>query len=85
MYNYAISDVRFIKHGITLQQTPKLNAVFPVLEVNTGTLYFYSVCGYFPIPQGYYTELLPMFSHLPQTSSMYLPEESVQSEKFIQN
>ena len=64
MYNYAISDVRFIKHGITLYQRPRLNAVFPVLEVNTGTLYFYSVCGYFPIPQGYYTELLPMFTPL---------------------
>lgn len=75
-YDYAISDVRFISHGITLNQKPKLNLLFTVFEVNTSTLYFYSICGFFAMSQGYQTELLPLFSHIPQPLNMYLPKES---------
>jgi len=64
MIHYAISDVRFISHGITLHQMPKMNDVFQVLEINSNTLYIYSICGYFPTHFGYQTELFPMFTPL---------------------
>ncbi|SHK63497.1 hypothetical protein SAMN05444371_3088 [Epilithonimonas mollis] len=64
LYNYAISDVRFISHGITVPNKLKTGMIYPVLELNTSTLYFYSICGQFLTPIGYQTELQPLFSNL---------------------
>lgn len=69
MIHYAISDVRFISHGITLHQSPKIGDKFAVLEINSNTIYCYSVCGFFPTPYGYQTELLPLFSPLKTSSN----------------
>lgn len=61
-YEYAISDVRFISHGITLPKQLKIGQIYPVLEINTGILYYYSVCGQIYFGRGYQTELAPLFT-----------------------
>jgi len=64
MIHYAISDVRFVAHGINLIQKPNNNEILKLIEINTGTTYMYSVCGSFLSVYGYQTELLPLFSPL---------------------
>jgi len=61
-YEYAISDVRFIPHGITVPKRLKIGQIYPVFDINSNTLYYYSICGQFSTGYGFQTELYPLFT-----------------------
>ena len=64
MKHYAISDVRFISHGISLPEKPQTNEIIQITEINTATVFYYAVCGYFRSTHCFQVELTPLFTNL---------------------